>query len=82
LVFKRTFENIFTLKQIMFRLALLMKYLPNAKHIQIISSDLMDILCYLLVLPQTDEKYGKLQILFAPILSILRFLIWSNYSDI
>jgi hypothetical protein len=59
----------------MFRLALLMKYLPNAKHIQIISNDLMDILCYLLVLPQTDEKYGKLQILFAPILSILRFLI-------
>jgi hypothetical protein len=52
-----------------------MKYLPNAKHIQIISSDLMDILCYLLVLPQTDEKYGKLQTLFAPVLSILRFLI-------
>jgi hypothetical protein len=64
LILERTFEHIFTLEQIMFRLALLMKYLPNAKRIQIISNDLMNILCYLLVLPQTEEKYGKLQILF------------------
>jgi hypothetical protein len=58
----------------MLRLALLMKYLPNVKHIQVIHKDLMNILCYLLVLPQTDEKYGKLQIHFTPVLSIFTIL--------
>jgi predicted metal-binding protein len=46
-------------KEFAFVMSLMLKFLPNVKNIEIRTKSDIDILYYLLVLSQTDEKYGK-----------------------
>jgi hypothetical protein len=46
-------------KELAFKTALLFKFLPNVKKVKIYGDSDYDILCYVLVLSQTNEKYGR-----------------------
>jgi hypothetical protein len=58
-----------SIKELAFKTALLFKFLPNVKRVEIYGDSNLDILCYVLVLSQTNEKYGKQILLYALIQS-------------
>jgi hypothetical protein len=58
-VIKKGREKKMSTKEFVFKTALLLKFLPNVKSAEICGESNFDILCYVLVLSQTNEKYGK-----------------------
>jgi hypothetical protein len=64
-VIKQGRERKMSIKELAFKTALLLKFLPNVKKVEIYGDSNLDILCYVLVLSQTNEKYGKQISLYA-----------------